>query len=182
MLIIEGSDGAGKTTLCRKLLQHLPGHIYAHFSRLPPEFDYYWGYAERMSCQIVQDRFHLSEIVYSRAREQVSILSPEMYLVVDAKLRLLGAYTLLVLADDDLIRSRWDQTQMYDSITTVSANRIFRNLPHEFPEYRIDIDHVFHCTEKVPYVDDFTIHRILEEYLNRQKAINSITARRPYRL
>ena len=126
MLIVEGPDGSGKTTFCRELVKLLPTHIYAHFSRLPPGFDYYQGYIDRMSPNVVQDRFHISEIIYSELRGDKSPLTLENFRLIDAKLRLIGAYTVVILPDPNDVYDRWHEGQMYDREKTTTAARLYR--------------------------------------------------------
>ena len=179
MLIVEGPDGVGKTTLCRSLLEKLPGHVYAHFSRLPPDFDYYWGYLDRASRRVVQDRFHMSEVAYAIARGEQPRIDPETYRLVDARLRQLGAYTVLVTADQGLIESRWDPTQMYDLYRTLSAARQFDLIADHHSDWRPDFDCHFHCTETTPHVTQVAADRILNEYRRRQDRIDALAGGRP---
>lgn len=187
MLIIEGCDGTGKTTLAQKLTKALSdlGHIYCHFTRLPDNFDRYWGYVERMSSRVVQDRFHLSEIVYSKTRGDKTQLCSETYRLIDAKLRLLGSFTVLITADSKLIESRWEasrQSQMYGLEKTLKAAELYNEIgtPYgPFKNYDIDVDYKFHCMEDYPYVSDVTIVEILELYRKRFSTLHSIANRRP---
>lgn len=179
MLIVEGPDCVGKTTLCRELLKRLPGYIYAHFSRLPEGFDYYWGYIERISRRVVQDRFHMSEIAYSRARGDEPRLTRETYRLVDAKLRLLGGFTVLITAERNLIASRWRKDQMYSLDKTLEAARIFEVLRDEREEVGVDIDYAFHCTEGIPYVPGTAIDQIIDLYRQRRSLVDALANLRP---
>lgn len=162
--------------------------MYAHFTRLPPGFDYYWGYLERASVKVVQDRFHMSEVVYAMARGEPSKLSPEVYRLVDARLRLLGSYTVLVTADSTLIAARWDKGQMYSLERTLAAARGFMAIAEcmgsgtaaEFPGYQMDIDYTYHCNKERPYVDEAAVAAILRGYEDRRRAISEVLDRRPY--
>jgi len=58
MIILEGSDNVGKTTLAKKL-----GGVYRHLSRPPEDFDHATEYIDRV-FEGVQDRFHLGAVVY----------------------------------------------------------------------------------------------------------------------
>lgn len=179
MLIVEGPDGVGKTTLCKKLLAGLPGYVYSHFTRLPRGFDYHWGYADRVSRYIVQDRFHLSEIIYSAARGEDTPLTPELYRLVDARLRLAGAYTLLVTADRRVLEPRWGTGQMYSLERTLAAADFFAGLPANYPGYCLDIDYHHHCTAGGPYVTDAVVDRVLTEYKARQSLVTRLAGCRP---
>jgi GTPase SAR1 family protein len=188
MIIIEGPDGVGKTTLAKKLLGHLMSHVYAHFTRLPPGFDYYWGYVDRMSRYVVQDRFHMSEVAYAEARGDDLRVDPETYRLLDGRLRLLGAYTVLVTATEDLVRERWDPTQMYDVERTLSACRVFNRIASDnrhdikYRGYLFDVDHVVRCHEGSPYATDDDVDRVIGEYRVRQSAVSRATARAAARL
>lgn len=173
MIIVEGPDGVGKTTFCKKLLDRLPAHIYSHFTRLPEGFDYHWGYSDRVSRNIVQDRFHLSEVVYARARREESPLTPEMYRLVDAKLRLVGAVTVLVMADSELIESRWHGTQMYSLAVTLKAAMEYRHV-----DWPADIDLVIQCDNDKPFPTDEDADKVVSIYLHRQSLISGIAGRK----
>jgi thymidylate kinase len=180
MLIVEGCDGVGKTTICKALLKQLPTHIYAHFTRLPIGFNPYWGYVERMSMNIVQDRFHMSEPAYARARGEVAIINSWMYNLIDARLRLLGGFTILVTADDDLIRERWHKDQMFSLEKTLSANAVYNAMAKgEYLPYKVDIDYHVHCTKEHPYVTEATINEFTSLYRQRRTCVRAIEEHRP---
>lgn len=73
MLIVEGSDCLGKTTMIqkmRKMVSHWnPPILYSHMSR-PNEdlFDFDTHYVELMTKFTIQDRFHLGGLVYHANR------------------------------------------------------------------------------------------------------------------
>ncbi len=179
MLIVEGTDGVGKTTLCRRLLDRLPTHVYAHFTRLPAGFDYYWGYADRAGADVVQDRFHLSEVAYAAACGRPCGLTPDLYALVDARLRALGAFTVVVLADPELVRSRWDESQMYDLGTTLRAGEAFADVAGRPDFYRADVDLVITCDVGKPYATDDDVDEVLEGYRRRRGLVAAVAARRP---
>lgn len=178
MLIIEGTDGVGKTTLAKELLKALPTHIYAHFTRLPQEFDYFWGYVERMSQHVVQDRFHISEVAYSYARGDQPHFDIETARLLDGKLRLLGAYTVVITADEDLISQRWDPSQMYNLKATLEANKVFTSaVVNHLDLWQFDVDFTTHLTKDHPYVTRHELDQILEGYLRRQRALSAVQSR-----
>lgn len=148
MIIIEGADLVGKTTLCHKLLEteycQKNGMVYSHLSRLPPGWRNPGSYLARACSNTVQDRFHLSEPVYAAVRGEETRLTPERYRLVDAWLRLMGAITVVVVTDDKILESRWREGEMYDLAQVKKANALFMRAVAErdrpFIDYRIDFD------------------------------------------
>lgn len=189
MLIIEGTDGLGKTTLAKKLAKRLEklGHIYAHFTRLPDSFDRFSDYMLRSSVRTVQDRFHMSEIAYIAARgddvgamvrTMPSFLTPLTYRLVDAALRLKCAYTVVITAERDLITDKWNgmdpsRSEMYDHDVTQRANCAFLDIVEgEFElgpyEYRsCDFDAHLHLTKENPWPSDAFADVVLQRYAER---------------
>lgn len=105
MLIVEGSDLVGKTSLCNALIERLceRGHpmIPQHFGLLPKSWNYYRDYLPFMNTRTVMDRFIMSEIVYGLTLRSSTPLTPEIYRVLDAHLRLQGSVTVVVIATDN---------------------------------------------------------------------------------
>lgn len=190
MLILEGADGVGKSTLAKKLVKRLERFraIYAHFTRLPDSFHRVWGYVDRMSPWVVQDRFHMSELAYAYACGRWSSLTPEWYRVVDAYLRKIGVVTVVIEASPELVRSRWDASQMFDIDTTARAALAYQMIGSgEFAldgsgVYQVDIDYTIILSERQPYADDALVDRIADLYINRQMGIDALAAARPSRL
>lgn len=185
MLIIEGSDLVGKSTLCQNLVKRLAdsGHTYSHLSRLPDAFHRYWSYVDRAARFVVQDRFHMSEIVYAEARGDGTSLSPEKYRLVDGFLRGLGAYTIVISCSDDLLVERYKtraQEEMYKLELVLNVNSFFRHIGRKcgWKNYNaIDVDFACVCTPSNPFVSDNEVEQILKEYRNRQDMINLVFKR-----
>lgn len=123
----------GKTTLCKSLVERLnrfeKPHIYRHFSRLPDKFDRYFGYDEAAMTHSVQDRFHMSEPIYAFVRQDLTPLDQWTYRMVEANLRLCGAYiVVLYFADPILIQDRWREGEMYNVEQVQSANTAFSSM------------------------------------------------------
>lgn len=160
MLIVEGSDRVGKTTLCQKLVKYLGNSgpwMYRHFGPLPPGWTHPWDYFPAMSRHVVQDRFHLSEWAYRTAEGDTKLtFSSEMYRLVDARLRLLGSVTVVITADAKIIRQRSGNS------TAITANILFMNVPKYY-----DVDFCYHG-EKVSD-DDAFIEKVLKLYRERQE-------------
>lgn len=163
MLIVEGPDLAGKTTLCKKTLEYLTDHVYAHFSRLPKHFDYYEMYIDRMSRYIVQDRFHMSEIVYARVRNEEPNISHNRYRMLDAQAILHGGFTVVLFASkpEDTLLTRWREGEMYDQDRVLLANRFFSQIAQSgcFHGYRINVDYTIDVS-----TENIDLDHLLVEY------------------
>lgn len=187
MIIVEGADLVGKTTLCKKLVERLPGHVYAHFTRLPDSFDRYWGYHERASRGIVQDRFHMSEVAYAAMRGDLgsSGLTPEVYRLVDARLRRLGCMTVLLVAEPELLERRMREGEMYNISQILHVNAIFKEIIESRGGslgYDMDVDFWTEGFETKPYVLEEEIDELVERYETRQETLRDITDRVPISL
>lgn len=192
MICIEGPDAVGKTTFAKKLLKLINErtkgrHVYAHFTRLPEGFDSYWGYIERASRFIVQDRFHMSEVTYAPARGDIPRICPETYRLVDAKLRSLGAFTVLIVSDPDLVEERCDDTQMFNKEQNKAVAEIYQTiaitkvlqLPGAKDIYEPDIDYIITTNRVKPYATEDDAERIVDLYFNRQSVLTSTAHRCP---
>jgi thymidylate kinase len=80
VVILEGPDGAGKTTLARELVKRYKG-VYTHEGPVPSEkcmFTYYSNKYLSYLCQtqpVICDRFHTGETIYGPIARGVSRLS-----------------------------------------------------------------------------------------------------------
>lgn len=163
MLILEGPDLVGKTTLANKLVKDQwmksEGMVYRHLSRMPAGFRFPQQYGELVGRKTVYDRFHMSEPCYAYARgEQGSALDPEMYRLVDGWLRGLGAYIVVITADEELIRERYAKRaaeEMYPVDFVLKANQAFIEMVRANKYSRECVD--------VAYQPDFDLHIHLEK-------------------
>lgn len=130
MLIIEGADLVGKTTLQRELLKRLPQHVPAHFTRLPPGFDFYHHYLTAANRWAVQDRFHLSELAYARFnRVGPSPLEAHVDLLHHRLRYEFGAFTVLLIAETrDVFTTRWREGEMFTLQQVMEVNDAFQAL------------------------------------------------------
>jgi len=134
MIIVEGPDMIGKTWLANKLVFELNtlGYPvqYAHMSKPPQGFDYYWGYVNMMRRNVVMDRFHLGEIVYRPVTEGFTYQTPSQFALLQTKLKRMGAVVVLCHADPQLIveqhRKQVHETEMFPLDAILSANDGFR--------------------------------------------------------
>ncbi len=187
MLIVEGTDLVGKTTLCHALTAELAKDwpcTYAWFGRLPETWNYYWCYLLRMSRWVIQDRFHMSEIVYRKARDEHQRLYPQTYRLLDAQARLLGSVTVVVLSTDALIRAEYDVRRDEETHTLqqiLHANRLFAGLAeghgalhNEYGPVDCDFVHVAGERAGWPGSNVEFIKKVTTLYVERQACIHSL--------
>jgi hypothetical protein len=183
MLIIEGTDHVGKTTLAKKLVAELDtdGYTYRHLTRLTAGFDRYWDYLPMMTKKVVMDRFFLSEIAYQRAREEKFMtIGTEELRLLNAKLALFAGYTVVVTCDNDLLAERYAQEegaehQMYKMPVVLAANVAFRSMV-DSPSYGIDC-HI-PLDKDYPWPSNGDVKSILMGYRNRLAAMSSLMRRK----
>lgn len=136
MLIVEGPDLVGKTTFCRALVKRADERgrfpaIYHHLSRLPSTWHPDRDYEPLMSPFVVQDRFHLSEIVYGHVTRGESFLSPGSASHLDEVNARMGGLTLVFFAPDkDLVRQQYAKRgdEMFGLEAILAVNDMYRLL------------------------------------------------------
>jgi len=178
MIVVEGTDLLGKTTLCHELVKRLNAaempHIYQHFSKLPECFDWAAHYFPFMTRMVVMDRFYMSRQAYGRTFENQYVLTDEEYRILDAALRLVGGFTIVCVADDDeFIRLQYadlptSRQEVYPLDGIVKVNGEFKRIVDSNP-WDYDFDYVI-PVGKAGWPSDHT-KDIVERYLERQVAI-----------
>lgn len=168
----------GKTTLCQALVKYLNAHgwphVYRHLSRLPAcwSYDTVGNYQRLMSPYIVQDRFHMSEPPYAMIRHESAMLGPTGYAQVDKLLTGFESYIILITADEELIKSRWRDGEMYDIERVLTVNRLYGEIAEAdgggWCGYRMRYDLWLHCTEEAPFP-------VIDENMNLHIYMNRLT-------
>jgi len=163
MLVVEGTDLVGKTTLCRALLERLnTGKVgggrpwsYAHLGALPREWDYVTDYVQRTNPRVVQDRWFHSELAYGPVVRSGSKLGAREWRLADAWFRLMGGFTIVVTASDDALRRRYERcarSQLFTADQIVAVNERFRALCENNAGSFADV--VLNCGDGFPTDDD----------------------------
>lgn len=176
MLIVEGTDLLGKTELCHGLIECLNKtgpdvpYEYAHSGLPPDDWDYYWSYVKRIKPNIVQDRFHLSEITYGNVARKKTRITDDTLRLVQGNLRLCGAYTVVLTSDDTYIKHMYErrkQEEMFSLDIILAVNHSFQNMLDE--SYRYDIDYSIDVSKMRAYDIRDMPNQIVDYYLKRQK-------------
>lgn len=182
VIIIEGPDLVGKTTLARDLQETLAvlghAHTYCHFSKLPIGFDRYWHYLPWIQPDVVMDRFYISRQAYARACHNQLELTPFEIELLDGKCAQACAYIVVCVASDDFIREQYatveGRNEMYTVDRVVQSNREYKQIIDSREMRFHDVIDV--STGQWPsfFVDD-----ILKEYLNRRAEYDQLARRKP---
>jgi hypothetical protein len=112
LIVLEGVDGAGKTTLTDRLLSSLPNETKRlHSGPLKGDAlkEYVWrlrDYRPDSTQNLICDRWHVGELVYGPLYRGSSKLTKAMQTYVEMYLDKLGAYKLVVTADLSTISQR----------------------------------------------------------------------------
>jgi thymidylate kinase len=104
-IILEGVDGAGKTTLA-KILANEYGLDYCHCGKTDP-CDYAYYRQSIRKDNIVWDRHVIGELIYPTVFNRKSQCCPEdARIVLSLGKQDLGLKTIVLTADDDVIMNR----------------------------------------------------------------------------
>lgn len=185
MIVIEGSDCTGKTTLARYLVELLNArgqpHVYRHLGKLADSFDQYWDYLPLMHRHSVQDRLYMSRVAYGRAAHNQRVMSPLEYRMLDAYAQQFGTVHVVLTAESSLIEHRCAEERsdtthpgLYDASTILRVNDVYRELASD---HGYSVDLYYHFTPEDPYARRHA-DAILTFYEQRQRALDEILARR----
>lgn len=192
MLIVEGSDCVGKTSLCNELIKQLNSRGYPvipqHFGLLPSNWNYYDDYLPFMNTRTVMDRFIMSEVVYGHVIRNGTKLSPELYRRLDAHLRLQGSVTVVVTANDYWMRQQLDakmasRQEVFNADQIMTVNHAFYDFVNcrrdndECPDWAIDYepdcDFVYHINDgdTMPSSNIEFVEAIIAKFIERQEVV-----------
>lgn len=186
MLIVEGSDCVGKSTLVNALCTELEYRnfpaIPQHFGLLPKNWNYVIDYLPYINEHTVMDRFILSEVVYGTVLRNGPHITPWQYKFLDGQLRLNGSVTVALFMNTHSY-STWlekeyaRRKQAFNINDLVKVNEAFFDVADlyksvMFKEYEVDIDFAFNCSINWP--DKNFVDSVVSEYLRRQDACKQI--------
>ena len=176
MLIIEGPDGLGKTTLAKKIQRKVSDLglpiVYSYMTR-PNEdkFDFFNSYRELINYCAVQDRFHLSGLAYHD--DLKTNLHQRNIQAINSWIRSVGGLIVVLYASDqewyrqNILAST--EKHIVDTPVMCEANRRYTQYAqHNDCDYSFDIS-FGHRTTGPEYVSEISINEIINEWLIRRK-------------
>lgn len=192
MIVLEGPDLAGKSSVAKALFQKLsdptpgvPVPMVRHFTRLPTGFHTFWGYKSCVQRDVILDRFHMSEIVYRSTGKDDCSLTPLRYSLVDAEIARAGGLTIVIVPPAYVIKERYSAAQrpeMYDLDRILRVRDAYQSIVEKrflmttFGEYRVNVDSFI--TNAAWSVDNIASY-IASLWLKRQRELNTIHDDRP---
>lgn len=114
MIILEGMDRCGKSTVARALRELLPGWSYRHHTKPPMDpFGYFAQFIADSHPRVIVDRFHWSEPAYGKTYRHGSGLTKSQWRTLE--LMCLGQNAQIIYMYDHVesIKARWDDSEMF---------------------------------------------------------------------
>lgn len=176
MMIIEGADLVGKSRLAATVCEHPRvqawGMLPSHLGPLPSGWDPYWSYVRRACRDVVQDRYHMSELVYGTVIRRAPRICPDTYALLDAHLAAeFCAFTVVLTAEEPLLRERWTREELYSADEIVLVNQAFRECAQgQYGRYYPRCDVWVNCTPDKPFVTREETNEIIARYWSRRDA------------
>lgn len=105
LIVLEGCDGTGKSTLAGFLAQLLNAEVIHCTSRTPNDFNFFWSIVEASKERnIIADRFCYGQFVYQEPRERR--LSEANLRTLELSMLHAGAKVVLVTAPSETVEAR----------------------------------------------------------------------------
>ncbi len=180
MLVIEGPDLVGKTTLAKALIESIEMRSrvrpeYQHFGRLPENWDYCRDYVKKVRQWCVTDRWWESEIAYGEAIRGHACISPRQEKIVEGATRAAGGLTILVMPAglhnyEQLLEEQWTTREMFnqEQLRRVCMRYMSKAFAHDF---MIEVDYRGKNKTVWPAEMHNKVAQIASEYHARQMLI-----------
>lgn len=161
MLIIEGPDLVGKTTLAHKIVKQMQAlhdrpTVYQHFSRLPKSWDHYRHYIPYITPRTVMDRFIISELVYGKVCRNTQSIDAETLRLLEARLAMVGSMTIVITSTPDFLARQWrdrKREEMYELEHVIAVNE-------EYTRVLASVSYDVHYIVRDQFVDDTAVDRL----------------------
>ena len=181
MLIIEGSDLVGKTTLIKELCTEATKRgfpmIPQHFGLLPDSWNFFGDYLDYIVDTTVMDRFILSEVIYGEILRDGSRINQCDFKALQSNLNYNKAMTVIIAAEPDFFKEHVHKQFEYRSevfkeeqICNVNDAFLMVMQTHRINEFEIeyDIAHEVQNDRDFPSSNPDFVEEIVETYLKLQ--------------
>lgn len=139
MIVIEGADCTGKTTLGKRLCKEYD-LAYKHMSAPGEGFDHLYFYVSNYEDKVLWDRYHLGALVYGW---RLGLSNIGQMWELDAARRFLKERGVIVIVLHSTPRQIIDRfsskDEDYSPGQVLEANELFRKLPDDWVDIRIDV-------------------------------------------
>jgi hypothetical protein len=146
IIIIEGPDGAGKTTLAGELVDHF-NLRYVHEGPPPQDIDPLEYYTDLLTSyrddNIVFDRFALGERVYGPILRGTDRLTEEKWKIFRRLMQRFGAFHILCLPPYPVCYNSWSRKDRRELFQDVE---LFRQSWIAFQDFDAEFDLVYDYT------------------------------------
>ena len=150
MLICEGPDRVGKTTVAKHLRRLLPGWSYRHHTKPPIDAYAYFGlFLADSHSRLIVDRLHWSDQAYGVAYRDGQCLTPQQWRLVELMCLNHQAHVLLLTDNTDRILERYGSDEMWPVEGVRTTNKAYLNLYNCVPQ-----PHVSHLKSRVCSLPD----------------------------
>lgn len=113
VIIVEGIDGAGKSTLVNRIREHMPeGYDRVFWSKGVPRYDDpQQEYVDQLQWLrshhfVVSDRYHVGELIYGPLYRGISRVAGKYFRIIEERLDALKAVKVVLLPDMDVCKAR----------------------------------------------------------------------------
>jgi thymidylate kinase len=132
LIILEGADLVGKTTLQKRILDELHRrnqlYIGLHQTAPPPNWSLRQYLPFLFAEGVVWDRFHIGQLVYRSADLLPANLDNADWDELQDNLARCRAYTVVITVEPDVIERRWRPGEMFDLVQVLAANERYKEI------------------------------------------------------
>lgn len=146
IIVIEGSDGTGKTTLAREFEKI--GFRYVHNGKPQPEEDLFMTYLKQLhearGSNVVFDRLHIGELVYGPVMRDKSLISTEEMIVLNRIIYASGGTIIFCQTDTDVMLENWKSRNLQgreyvtEQQKLLTISKVYQSLIQDYFRGRAD--------------------------------------------
>ena len=136
IVIIEGADKTGKTTLAKKLAADL-GWRYEHFgapAKGSRAADQYLNYLKNLKRPTIIDRFHIGETIYGKLLRGESQVNDQEMTVLNRWINKLNGMVVLMEPQLKEFEDRWAVGKRHEDIDNSQAVSVFKMFSDKYTE------------------------------------------------